>query len=219
VPDCSPPCAGGFIPPVSALRFQPPPAPAILPFDDTFWRALSIRPVELNRARRTSRQSEKPDLPGKNRMDSELILYSVSRILHVATAIVVVGGTFFVRFVLFPAAAQNLTEDVHARLRSAVMAKWKRMVHVGIGLFLLTGGLNYYRVFAKGTHPKDPLYHALLGTKIILALVIFFLASVLVGRSPAFEGLRRSAPRWLLVNLLLAAVIIAISGFLRVRGP
>ena len=96
---------------------------------------------------------------------------------------------------------------------------WKRIVHSGIALFILTGALNYYRVIAKGTHKGDPLYHALLGTKIILALVIFFIASLLVGRSPAFEGVRRNAPRWLLVNLLLAAIIVAISGFLRVRGP
>ncbi len=151
-------------------------------------------------------------------MDPELILYSLSRILHVGTAIVVVGGTFFIRFVLFPAAAQNLADDVHARLRDAVIGTWKKVVHAGIALFLLTGGLNYYRVIAKGTHKGDPLYHALLGTKILLALVIFFLASVLVGRSPAFEGLRRNAPRWLLVNFVLAAIIIAISGFLKVRG-
>ncbi len=152
-------------------------------------------------------------------MDPELILYSVSRILHVGTAIVVVGGTFFIRFVLFPAATQNLTDDVHVRLRGAVIGIWKRIVHAGIVLLLLSGGLNYYRVLAKGTHKADPLYHALLGTKILLALAIFFIASVLVGRSPAFEGLRRNAPRWLLVNLLLAAIIIALSGYLKVRGP
>src|SRR6516165_7861989 len=112
-------------------------------------------------------------------MDPDLILYSVTRILHVGTAIVVVGGTFFVRFVLFPAASQNLSDDEHARLRSAVMGTWKRVVHTGIALFVLTGAFNYYRVFAQGTHKGDGLYHGLLGTKIILALVIFIIASAL----------------------------------------
>jgi uncharacterized membrane protein len=150
-------------------------------------------------------------------MDPELLLYTLSRILHVGTAIVIVGGTFFIRFVLFPAATQNLADDVHARLRGAVIGTWKKIVHSGIVLFLLTGALNYYRVIANGTHKGHPLYHALLGTKILLAMVIFFIASALVGRAPAFEGLRRNAPRWLLVNLLLAAIIVAISGFLKVR--
>jgi hypothetical protein len=151
-------------------------------------------------------------------MDPELLFYALTRILHVGTAIVVVGGTFFVRFVLFPAATQNLPDDVHGRLRAAVMGTWKKIVHIGIGLFLLTGAINYYRVIAEKSHKGDPLYHALLGTKILLALVIFFVASALVGRSAAFEGMRRSAPKWLLVNLLLAAIIVAISGFLKVRG-
>ena len=151
-------------------------------------------------------------------MNSALILYTLTRVLHIGTAIVVVGGTFFVRFVLFPAATQNLADDAHARLRSAVMGTWKKIVHAGIALFVATGAINYYRVFAEGTHKGDALYHALLGTKIILALVVFFIASALVGRSPAFEGMRRSAPKWLLVNLLLAALIIAASGFLKVRG-
>jgi uncharacterized membrane protein len=151
-------------------------------------------------------------------MDPDLLLYSLTRILHVGTAIVVVGGTFFVRFVLFPAATQSLSDDVHARLRSAVLATWKKVVHTGIALFILTGGINYYRVIAERSHKGDALYHALLGTKILVALVIFFIAEALVGRSAAFEGMRRSAPKWLLVNLLLAAIIVAISGFLRVRG-
>ena len=151
-------------------------------------------------------------------MTSELLLYSLTRILHVGTAIVVVGGTFFIRFVLFPAATQNLADDVHGRLRSAVIGTWKKIVHAGIGLFILTGGINYYRVVAEGKHKGDALYHALLGTKILLALAIFFIASALVGRAAAFDGMRRKAPQWLLVNLLLAAIVIALSGFLKVRG-
>jgi uncharacterized membrane protein len=152
-------------------------------------------------------------------MEPELLFYSLTRILHVATAIVVVGGTFFIRCVLFPAATQNLADDDHARLRSGVMGIWKKFVHAGIALFVVTGAINYYRVLVAGTHKGDPVYHAVLGTKIILALVIFFVASVLVGRSPTFDGMRRNAPKWMLVNLILAALIVAASGFLRVRGP
>jgi uncharacterized membrane protein len=151
-------------------------------------------------------------------MDSaELILSTLSRVLHVGTAIVLVGGTFFVRFVLMPAANSELADDVHTRLRAAIMTIWKKFVHGGIGLFLLTGGYNYYRVWAIGKHRGDALYSALLGTKILLALIVFFIASALVGRSAAFESMRRNARKWLLINLLLAGLIVAISGFLKVR--
>lgn len=151
-------------------------------------------------------------------MDSQLVLYSILRFLHVGTAIVLVGGTFFVRFVLMPAATQHLSEDDHNRLRAGVMSIWKRLVHAGIALLLVTGAINYYRVIVEAKHKGDGLYHALLGTKILLALAVFFIASALVGRSTAFEAMRKNARKWLAINLLLAFIIVAISGFLRVRG-
>lgn len=147
-----------------------------------------------------------------------LAFFTITRIMHIATAIVLVGGTFFVRFVLLPAAAANLPDDLHAKLRGAITATWKRIVHLGIALFILSGGINYYHVIDTGIHKGDPLYNALLGIKILLALAVFFIASALVGRSAAFEGMRRNPRRWLLINLVLAGVIVAISGFLKVRG-
>ena len=148
---------------------------------------------------------------------ADLAFFTLTRVLHIATAIVLVGGMFFVRFVLLPAATANLPDDLHAKLRGAITATWKKIVLLGTGLFIITGAINYYRVLATGTHKGDALYHALLGTKIILALVVFFIASALVGRAAAFEGMRRNPRRWLLVNLLLAGVIVAVSGFLKVR--
>lgn len=148
---------------------------------------------------------------------SELALYSLTRILHVGTAVVLVGGTFFIRFLLMPAALRALPDAEHDKLRGTIMGTWKKFIHAGIGLLLLSGGINYYRVIASQTHKGDALYHALLGTKILLAIAVFFIASALVGRSPGFEGMRKNARKWLLVNLLLAFTIVAISGFLKVR--
>lgn len=149
---------------------------------------------------------------------SQLVLYTITRILHVATAIVLVGGTVFVRYILMPAATQSLSEADHTRLRGAIMAAWKRIVHAGIALLLASGAINYYRVIAERSHKGDGLYHALLGSKILLALAIFFIASALVGRSAKFEPMRQNARKWLAVNVVLALVIVAISGFLKVRG-
>jgi uncharacterized membrane protein len=141
-----------------------------------------------------------------------------SRCLHVGTAIVLVGGAFFMRFVLAQSAHQSLEEPAHTRLRGALLSRWKLFVHAGITLLLVTGGYNYLRVILEGSHKGDSLYHALLGTKILLAMGIFFIASVLVGRAPAFESMRARARLWLVVNLLLALGIVGISGFLKVRG-
>ncbi len=150
-------------------------------------------------------------------MDGMELLAVVSRWIHIGTAIVVVGGTVFLRFVLLPA-AEKLPEDMHQTLRGQVVRTWKIFVHTGIVLFLISGFYNYYLVFAKQQHQGDGLYHALIGIKILLAMVVFFLASVLVGRAAAFEKLRQNRKMWLGIVILLAAIIVGISGFLKVRG-
>jgi uncharacterized membrane protein len=150
-------------------------------------------------------------------MDGTLPLDVLSRWVHVGTAIVVLGGSFFLRVVLIPAAA-TLPEAEHSALRGRLMTTWRRVVSIGIALFLLSGLYNYLAV-AVPRHRGDGLYHALMGTKVLLALVVFFLASALVGRSKTFEGIRRSNRRWLAVAVSLGFVIVAISGYLKVARP
>src|ERR1700760_2727566 len=110
----------------------------------------------------------------------------VSRWIHILTAVVLVGGSIFLRFVLTPAAAQ-LPDDAHAKLKELVLGTWKKFVHGGIALFLLSGFYNYL-VVQGPAHKGDKLYHPLMGIKILLALAIFVVASGLVGRSKAFAG-------------------------------
>jgi uncharacterized membrane protein len=140
----------------------------------------------------------------------------LSRWIHVGTSIVLVGGTVFMRFVLAPAASASLSDAEHAALRERVVGTWKRFVHIGILLFLLSGFYNYL-VVARPKHDGDALYHALMGTKILLALVVFFFASALVGRSQGLQKIREKRNTWLIVLILLSAVIVGIAGFLKVR--
>lgn len=149
-------------------------------------------------------------------MDGQLLIDVISRILHVSTAIVLIGGSVFMAFVLLPSAEQIDTPQ-HEKLRGLVVGRWKRYVHLGILLFLVTGFYNFYRQLPN--HRGDGLYHALIGTKILLAFGIFFIASALVGRSKAMEGMRAKRAMWLKVLVLLAAVIVIFSSFLKVRGP
>lgn len=138
----------------------------------------------------------------------------VSRWTHVGTAIVLVGGTFFLRFVFAPVAAR-LPDSEQANLKSLVMATWKKFIHAGIVLFLVSGFYNYL-IVAAPLHKGDKLYHPLIGTKILLAFGMFFIASALVGRSKTFEGMRRHANFWQSAILVLAVIIVGISGFAKV---
>lgn len=138
----------------------------------------------------------------------------ISRWTHVGTAIVLVGGTVFFRFVYAPAVA-HLPEDHRLALTARILNVWKKFIHMGILLFLVSGFYNYL-VVALPSHKGDKLYHPLIGTKILLAMGMFFIASALVGRSAKFEPMRTNAKFWQTVILLLAAIIVGISGFAKV---
>ncbi len=139
----------------------------------------------------------------------------LSRVTHISTAIALIGGSVFILCVLLPA-AKLISEDAHATLSQGIAARWKRFVHIGILLFLVSGFYNYFR--AMPLHKGDGLYHALIGTKMLLALGIFFIASALVGRSQAFAAMRTQRGKWLGILVLLACVIVLISSFVKVRG-
>lgn len=142
-----------------------------------------------------------------------LALQLIFRWIHIGSAITVVGGTVFMLFVLLPAAKEILDEE-HLKLRAAVLKRWKWFVHFGIALFLVSGLYNYIKVMAP-LHKGDGLYHALMGVKMLLAMGVFGLAEVLVGRSKLAEKLRQNASKFLTINLVLAAIIVMLSGFLR----
>ena len=135
----------------------------------------------------------------------------VSRWAHVGTAILLVGGTAFFRLAVIPALGENSQELV-----TKIRDNWRKFVHIGILLFLVSGFYNYFR--AIPLHKGDGLYHGLVGTKMLLAFYVFFLASVLVGRKPSSQKYRDNAKKWIGVMLTVAAVIVAISGFAKVRG-
>ena len=149
-------------------------------------------------------------------MESEQLLPLISRVVHVATAIVLVGGSVFMRFALMPA-AEELGQADHDGPRERVLGRWRRFVHGGMALLLVSGLYNYL-VVMRPAHQGDGPYHMLVGIKMLLALVLFFLASALVGRSQALKGLREKAHRTLVVMIALAALIVAISGYLKIRS-
>ncbi|MGE3315890.1 MAG: hypothetical protein AB7O26_12325 [Planctomycetaceae bacterium] len=151
--------------------------------------------------------------PTEIEMEGLTAVEVVSRWFHVGMAIVLLGGSVFMRFVLIPA-AEPMPEADHAALRERIMGRWRKFLHAGIGLLLITGVFNYMRQIPL--HKGDGLYHALMGIKMLLAIAVFFLASALAGRSAAFEGLRQARKKWLMVTILLAFGIVAISGFLKV---
>lgn len=141
----------------------------------------------------------------------------VSRWAHILAAITAVGGTIFMRAALVPSVGA-LDEASRKTLHEGVRSRWVKFVMLAI-LFLLASGI--YNIIMKEKQLKSveqgakSLYHMLFGIKFLLAFVIFFLASALTGRSPAFARLRENARFWLTLNMILAIIVVCISGVLR----
>lgn len=140
----------------------------------------------------------------------------LSRWTHIGTAVVIIGGSVFLRFVIYPVVSK-LPEDQHLALRSAIISRWKMFVHIGIVLFLVSGFYNYFQAMPK--HKGQPIYHALIGTKMLLAFGLFFLSSLLVGRSGLAEKVRTRMAYWQTVGIVLGVIIIGISGYVKVAVP
>lgn len=150
-----------------------------------------------------------------NDIDIPLLL---SRWLHISAAILAIGGAAFMALALLPAARDTLDEPAQERLREAIRRRWSKFVLAAIALLLLTGAFNFWTL-ALAPKIKPMPYHAIFGVKFLAAMVIFFVASALVGRSPGVAGMRKNAGRALTLILVLAALVVLLSGLLnRVRS-
>lgn len=144
-------------------------------------------------------------------MDVELLLLLIFRWAHIGTAIVLVGGTTFFRFVVMPVLGNENSE-----LIEKIRKGWKKFVHTGVAIFIVSGFYNYMK--AIPLHKGDGLYHMLVATKILLAFFVFFIASALVGHTAGTQKFRDGAKKWTGIMLLAAVTIIGISGFVKIRG-
>lgn len=142
------------------------------------------------------------------------IVALVSRWAHVFSAIALVGGTIFMRFALVPAVSESLDDATHEKLREKLLARWARWVHGGVALLLISGLINIMLIIQQYEIPNK-LYHPLFGVKFLLALPLFGIASILVGKSERAQKMRQNMKLWLNVNLLLAVLIIGIAGGLK----
>jgi hypothetical protein len=140
-------------------------------------------------------------------------VFLVSRALHIAAAIVALGGAAFQRFALIPTISVSLPEPARAELREALRKRWARVVQGSIAVLLLTGGYNFV-VLALPPKIEPMPYHGIFAIKFFAALAVFFVASVLVGRGQGFMRLRGNPKGALSAILLLGAVIVLVSGIL-----
>lgn len=131
--------------------------------------------------------------------------------LHLGGVIVGVGGVAFVRFILLRA-APALPPEQRGPFMAKVAGRFNPVLWTAIGVIALSGFYNMASSLQAGV---DARYQAVLGIKVLLALVLFAIAFLITLPFPALAGIQKQRPRWLLVNLALAALIVLLSAALR----
>jgi uncharacterized membrane protein len=152
------------------------------------------------------------------RLDSAYWIMLVSRILHIVGAIILVGGLFYVRAVVSPAAVPVPDGEGSAngadRQFGGRRAAWAMWVGIATLLLLVTGIWNYLQM--RGMHEKlASSYHMIAGIKMLLGVALFFLAALLAGRTVAAQSLRRRMRFWLTMCLILGILTVALGSVLR----
>ena len=140
------------------------------------------------------------------------VLVVVSRWLHVMSAILAIGGAFFLRVVLPPALAQADAASRDAVLRRARRI-FKIVIHVCATLLLLSGAFNSWRNFGDYTRLRESpaLMHALWGTHMLLGLVAIGISIWLLAPKEPSKNNRK----WLTVNLVILFLAVALASTLK----
>ena len=87
----------------------------------------------------------------------------------------------------------ELPDEARGQLHTALRARWSKIVMACI-LFLLVSGIINLVLTIKAVKNEElelaPYYHALFGIKFLLAMAIFFISSLLSGRTALADRFR-----------------------------
>jgi hypothetical protein len=135
------------------------------------------------------------------------------RWVHILAAMILVGGTFFLCYVVVPG-QDGQSSDARQASWLLWRPRWARLVMICSGLLLLSGLINAVRIILDYSFPDAP-YHALVAVKLLLALAIFWISAVLAGRSELADRLRQKLSFWLTINVVLSIIIVCLAGYMK----
>jgi len=131
------------------------------------------------------------------------VIYVIMRWLHIASMTTLIGGMIFGCMVMAQAAA-GLSPDSRESLMDRAAMLYRPLVFAAMGGLLISG---CYNILTNLGH--TPLYHMLLGIKLLLAMHVFAVA-ILISRP---HNPRRS--RMMAGASISGLAIIAIAAYLR----
>ncbi len=140
------------------------------------------------------------------------IITLIMRWLHIGGAIILIGAPFFIRMFLLPALAKEDPARRDAIIES-INKPWRKFLGIVI-LLQITSGV-YWLLAVINLPAESPIYQILLTVKLLAALGLFFLLSVLAGRATMFAPFRNEARKWYSACLICGIIIVACAGAMR----
>src|SRR5579862_6714563 len=125
------------------------------------------------------------------------------RFLHTISAITLLGGVLAWRFGAIPS-HEPLAAETRTKVSDAMASAWRPFVWLATGGLLLSGIYNFLHKTGL-----TPVYHAIFGVKVLLALHVFA-AAILAARP---DNPRRS--RQLTGAVVSGIIIVILSAILR----
>jgi uncharacterized membrane protein len=146
-------------------------------------------------------------------MDGYYCLLLTSRVLHILGSIILLGGIFYLLAIVAPrVVASGGRGDVDAWF-GGQRAAWAKWVGIATTLLLVTGLFNFITIIK--TNEIATSYHMLGGIKIPVALVIFFFAAILAGKTALADRFRENMQFWLRVTFAIGIAIVIIGSVMR----
>lgn len=146
---------------------------------------------------------------------AEPAMHRLALFLHLAAAILWIGGMAFMVLAMRPAMAEQLAPPQRLPLMAAVLGRFFAVVIASIGVLLATGA---YLLADSGMAKAPPGWHAMLGIGLVMVLLfghLFFSPYRKLKRAVASadwaEGGRRAGQIALLVKINLGLGWIAIA--------
>ena len=140
------------------------------------------------------------------------------RWLHILSAITLVGGVLYTRFAVLPM-LQTLGEEQRESVGAAMRKNWSLLLKISMALLLITGVTNMVLI-PKTIEPElKSQYSMMIGMKFLLALPVFYIVSVLNGRSNMAVKFREKSGLWLNLAVFLSVAIVLLAGYLRLNIP
>ena len=136
------------------------------------------------------------------------------RWFHIIPAIVLVGGSIFMWLAYVPTASA-VDEGVRDKMWAGIRKRWAMLIMASTVFLLVSGVVNFGLALNTLGEEGKGTYHMLFGIKLLLALVVFFLSSVLAGRSKLAEKFRQRERMWWSVNAITAIVLVCIAGVMK----